>query len=118
MIRAGAASAPNTTFRAGLPLYFDVFDDPHRAFRIICEVTSRFKLSALSSEEPSEAKVILQHLGAGPLEMLLVTAGDRFIKLVEIEVKRDPKFRWLLGCVWQGNISDEVWQRVKDCSRA
>lgn len=56
------------------------------------------------------------HLGtlaAGPLEDLLSYHGEAFISRVENEAKSNPKFAWLLGGVWQCQMTDEVWNRIQ-----
>lgn len=80
----------------------------------------------LTREEPAEAwKLILtiwsldkstktmENLSAGPIEDLLSYHGDVIIAHVEQEAKADPSFANLLGGVWQHNMSNEVWNRLK-----
>lgn len=50
---------------------------------------------------------------AGPLEDLLSQQGARFIDRVEAEAAINPIFASLLGGVWQFQMSDEVWARVR-----
>jgi hypothetical protein len=56
---------------------------------------------------------ILANLAAGPLEDLLVQHGHRFIDAVEVLAREDDKFRKLLGALWQNDIADDVWARIK-----
>lgn len=56
---------------------------------------------------------ILANLAAGPVEDLLVYHGDRFIDRVETLAKSDAIFRKLLGAVWQNEIPESVWKRVR-----
>jgi hypothetical protein len=51
-------------------------------------------------------------LAAGPLEDLIRNCGDQFIDRIEIESRRNPAFRNLLGGVWKSG-SKEVWERVQ-----
>lgn len=55
----------------------------------------------------------LMNLAAGPLEDLLASAGPKYIDEVEELARKDPKFRKLLGGVWQNDINDDLWNRVK-----
>ena len=78
------------------------------------------------TEQPERAwgavLALLQHglspddlalLAAGPLETLLGSHGAAFIGRVEDRGASDPRFNHLLGGVWQGGMSDAVWQRVR-----
>jgi len=84
------------------------------------------RLSDLVRENPEEAWNIIElmrrldgtdpflaNIAAGPLEDLLVYHGDRFIDRFEILARADQQFRKLLGAVWQNNMSDVLWARVK-----
>lgn len=57
--------------------------------------------------------LVIENLAAGPLEDLLSYAGEAYIDEIEQLAKDDPKFRSVLGGVWQNNMSDEVWERVQ-----
>ena len=50
----------------------------------------------------------LSELG-GPLAL----HGTEFIERIEQLGSRDPIFRKLLGAVWQNNIPDDIWRRLK-----
>lgn len=79
-------------------------NDPESALEII--------LAILLTNDPD---VILANLAAGPLEDLLVHHGPTFIDRVESEASQNPKFRHLLGGVWQNAMTDEIWNRVQAC---
>ncbi len=51
-------------------------------------------------------------LAAGPLETLIDGHGPLFIDRIETRARHDPKFRRLLGGVWQSSTPD-VWSRVE-----
>jgi len=51
-------------------------------------------------------------LAAGPLEDLVEEWGPEFIDRVELEARRNPAFRYLLGGVWQSS-TNEVWSRIE-----
>jgi hypothetical protein len=67
-------------------------------------------LAAIDAEPTSR---LFQVLAAGPLEDLLSHHGDALIQRVEEQAKRDPKFRSLLGGVWQNEMSQSTWSRVQ-----
>lgn len=60
---------------------------------------------------------ILSNVGAGPLEDLLVHHGDELIAEVEQLADRDPVFRRALFGVWQNDMSDPLWYRVRAAAR-
>ena len=62
------------------------------------------------SRQPSDT--VIGVLAAGPLEDLIHHAGPEFIERIEVQARRDPAFRHLLGCVWMSS-SPEVWARVE-----
>ena len=69
-----------------------------------------FILAVLAKEPPVE---VVQILAAGPLEDLLASSGPQVIERVEIEARRSPHFRHLLGGVWRNQCPPEVWARVE-----
>lgn len=54
---------------------------------------------------------VIGNLAAGPLEDLVHGHGPEFIERIEIESRRDPAFRHLLGGVWESD-TPEIWGRV------
>ena len=52
-------------------------------------------------------------LAAGPLEDLLAWHGTEFIEKVEEQARSNPKFKELLGGVWQNTTPKELWARVE-----
>jgi hypothetical protein len=56
---------------------------------------------------------VLSVIASGPLEGCLGRYGAEAIDRVEAEARRDPKFRRVLRGVWQHNMSDAVWERVR-----
>lgn len=52
-------------------------------------------------------------LAAGPLEDLLAMHGLQFIERVEHEAEKNPRFKELLGGVWQNQMTMEIWGRVE-----
>ncbi len=55
---------------------------------------------------------VLAILAAGALEDALAKNGETYIEQVEILARKDPKFKKLLGAVWQNAMSDQLWARV------
>jgi hypothetical protein len=68
-------------------------------------------LRVLELDPPAE---VLGVLAAGPLEDLVDVHGAAFIDRIEVEARRDPKFRALLNGVWQSS-TDAIWSRVEAC---
>jgi len=71
------------------------------AWVVILEVLDR---------KPSQE--IIGMLAAGPLEDLIEDWGPMFIDRIELESRRNPDFRHLLGGVWQSS-TPEVWERIE-----
>ena len=79
-----------------------VHDYPELAWQAICEALGQQRMTNH-----------LPALAAGPLEDLLSLHGEQFIDRVESEAKRNPRFAWLLGGVWQHEMSEQIWNRVQ-----
>jgi len=60
---------------------------------------------------------VLNSLAAGPLEDLLVYAGEEFIEEIELLAKTDLKLKQLLRGVWQNSMKDSVWQAIVRISK-
>jgi hypothetical protein len=71
-------------------------------------------LRILELDPPDEVVAIL---AAGPLEDLIDDYGSLFIDRIEIESRRNSKFRHLLGGVWKSSRTD-IWARVEACRGA
>lgn len=52
-------------------------------------------------------------LAAGPMEDLLAQHGALFIERVEAEARRNPRLNHLLGGVWKGSMTEDIWGRVQ-----
>lgn len=55
----------------------------------------------------------LGKVAAGPLEDLLSHHGSEFIDRIGAEAKIDRRLAWMLSILYQGNITDSVWERVQ-----
>jgi hypothetical protein len=71
--------------------------DPESAWSLVLEL-----IAAAADDR------MLANVAAGPLEDLLSGDPDRFIERVEIEARRDPRFRRCLTGAWR------IPQRIKD----
>lgn len=76
--------------------------DPHLGLELIMSILSR-----------DASNRVIANLAAGPLEDLLSEHGNDVIGEVERIARDDAAFKTLLGGVWQGEMSDEVWERVR-----
>jgi len=83
--------------------------DPELCWIVILEI-----LSAIDAD-PSNP--LFQALAAGPLEDLLSYHGDLLIERVESQAHSDPRFKLLLGGVWQNAMTQELWSRVQAARR-
>jgi hypothetical protein len=75
----------------------------------------RFILCVLEKEPPDN---VLGVLAAGPLEELIAYAGHEYIERIEAEARINPRFRQLLGGVWQHGTPEDIWSRVEAASGA
>ncbi len=76
--------------------------DPNRALSVIIGIV------AVDTDE-----VEIDHLGAGPLEDFLNYYGPAYIDVIEQLAARNPRFKRVLGHVWQTDEMDPtIWQRV------
>ena len=67
----------------------------------------------LATVADARSEPFLGVLAAGPMEDLLGYQGAAFIDRVEQEAQRNPRFAWMLGGVWQCQITNENWARVQ-----
>ncbi|WP_428332025.1 DUF6869 domain-containing protein [Novosphingobium sp.] len=86
--------------------------DPSMWWEIIKYVVSRYDTTDLIADAATEAKSVLGHLAAGPLEDLLWFNGAEFIEQVSREAKQDSRVCWMLSLVRRGDMTEELWSRV------
>jgi hypothetical protein len=60
---------------------------------------------------------ILANLGAGPIEDLMLYFGPEFIDRVEVEAKKNLKFKRALKSVWLDPEETSVWQRLNKITK-
>ncbi|MBV6836809.1 hypothetical protein KWH01_05840 [Xanthomonas campestris pv. merremiae] len=65
---------------------------------------------AILAKNPPDS--VIGVLAAGPLEDLIQDSGLHYIDRIELEARRNPAFRQLLGGVWRSG-TPEVWARVE-----
>lgn len=92
-------------------------EETYRAYLSLDRLTSASPEDAwqvmLRIIEMTDNEFVLENLAAGPLETLLGLYGKTFIERVESRAAVDPKYRWVVGGVWQGRMDDELWGRVQ-----
>lgn len=66
------------------------------------------RILALNDED-----FIVSNLAAGPLEDLLVKHGDDVVEKIVSLAKSHSIWKKLLGGVWQNDINDQVWLKIK-----
>lgn len=64
------------------------------------------------SKNPSDKVIAI--LAAGPLEDLIHECGEQVIDDIEKLARQNPKFRHLLGGVWESS-TPEIWSRIEAC---
>lgn len=55
---------------------------------------------------------VLGAIGASILEDMIQQHGDAVIERIEERAAVDPRFRYALSHVWEGDVADTVWERV------
>jgi len=69
-------------------------------------------LTKLVELAPDDDKVIA-FFAAGPLEDFLSLKGNLYFVEIEKLATALPKFKTMLGGVWQGNMDDELWSKLQ-----
>lgn len=87
--------------------------EPELIWDSIVLVLETYSEADLYAETMSEAQEVCGVLAAGPLEDLLSIYGEQFIEKCEDFARRDRRMAWLLGGVWQFQMTDEIWSRVQ-----
>ena len=77
-------------------------EDPGRCWKLMLEILQR-----------DQSSRVVESLSSGALEEFLGEHGDEFIETVEKQAQRDSVFAHLLGGVWQGEMSEDIWARVQ-----
>jgi hypothetical protein len=91
-------------FAAADELNSRVWDEPERAWPVICKIIKR-----IAHDD------ILAYVAAGPLEDLLVNHPHAFIDRVEALAKQDAHFRRAVSGVWGSNsMPAEIRRRLDE----
>lgn len=84
------------------PIVMEMIDvDPKRSLDFILSVIME-----------NDSDFILENLGAGPLEDILVYHGNEIIEEVERLAHKNIKFKLALKMTWRREILEHVWSRV------
>ncbi|MFQ5937100.1 MAG: DUF6869 domain-containing protein [Acidiferrobacterales bacterium] len=78
------------------------FEDPELCWGLILRIL-----------QTDNSDAVIKQLSAGPLEDLLAQRGEQFIERLESEAQHNPSLRKLLGGLWQGEMSEEIWVRIQ-----
>lgn len=110
-------SRPDEDIDRGHPfwdVYYD-FRDPLESGPPLPGVWWDFIVAAMEHEHSDAA---LATFAAGPLEDFLRLHGDSFIQRVEEETTRSPRFQRAVSGVWQNDITEDIWARVRSLKAA
>jgi hypothetical protein len=107
---------PDDVFDLGFSLNTLAFFEPEQAWVIINMIIDTLDRQSLYEESPNDSKLLASNLGAGPLESLIAQHGVDFIDRVEKKSKSDDRMTWVLGCMWKNEISDHIWQRIRQAA--
>jgi len=83
------------------------YDEPALCWMVVKEVVKR----DLTPEQYA-------NLAAGLLETLLSLHGKTYISEVEELARKDERFNYLLGGVWQCLMPDDIWNRIVTIRKA
>ena len=87
--------------------------EPELTWESIRLVMQAYQEADFYAEEETEAQTVCGVLAAGPLENLLSFHGGSFIERVEEEARCDRRMAWLLGGVYQFEMTEDIWHRVR-----
>jgi hypothetical protein len=102
----------HTLAPAGSPEY-NASDWATDTYDLLYEDPETLWLLILAVHRKDQSLRVQQLLSAGMVEDLLGMYGDQFIDRIEVEARTDPSFARLLGGVWQGQMSDQLWARLQ-----
>lgn len=86
-----------------------------RELSSLCKSEPLLALDAIRAiSEQTSAPEVLAVLAAGPLENVLVRHGSAVLDNVIAHAHASAEFRELLGGLWGGRISDDVWRRLEE----
>jgi hypothetical protein len=84
-------------------LFFELMESkPEACWEVLVEISRR---------NPPEG--VISIAGAGPLEDLIDSHGNRFIDQIEVEAERNLVFRKMLDAVWESS-DNTTWSRIME----
>lgn len=95
-------SKKNKYYPSVLKLHDLVQHQPLGAWHIILEIL-----------EQNPKQPLLTELAEGPMQDLVSFHAKDLIELILREARKNDKFNYLLGGVWNRDIPDDVWQRIE-----
>jgi len=85
--------------------------DPESAWAIMLDIINRtYAHTGLKENEEQ----LLELLGAGVLEDLIQDNFSRMYDAIAEEAKTNEGLRFCLGCIWQGDLSNEDWAKLQE----
>ena len=87
--------------------------DDHLIKLVLCDEIEELWEFVIRTYRKELSPEVIGILSAGALEDILAKRGEEYIGRVELLAANDPKFKYLLGGVWQNAMSDEVWSRLQ-----
>ncbi|WDN29017.1 hypothetical protein LL916_14140 [Xanthomonas oryzae] len=86
-----------------IDLFFELMESkPEACWEVLVEISRR---------NPPEG--VIRIAGAGPLEDLIDSHGNRFIDQIEVEAERNLVFRKMLDAVWESS-DNTTWSRIME----
>lgn len=79
-----------------------IFDDPESGAECFIKI--------LKSDA---SDLIIENLAAGPIEDFLSFHGTEGVRILEAKLPESPELANALGGVWQGGISEDVWNEFE-----
>ena len=104
---------PDELYESGFRLNLLAYDEPKTAWSAIEIIIDAMDRRNLLEGGDDDLRKLAANLGAGPLETLLAQHGKEFIGEIEERASKDDRTAWILGCVWQNSMSNELWNRVQ-----
>ncbi|MFM6829421.1 MAG: DUF6869 domain-containing protein [Novosphingobium sp.] len=86
--------------------------EPIVAWEAIKCVIEGFDANEILCRSDTEAQEIVQHT-AGPLSELLERHGPEMIAKVIQDAEKDGRIRWALSCLDRGNLSQNIWDKLR-----
>jgi len=112
LTKEGANAVTDEQFDDGFELNLHASDNPDFAWLVFENIIGRYDPEDISSSNPNDAQLILANLGAGPLETLVASNGDKFVDRIA-KANEDVRFQYALSHMWQNATPDPVWNKIQ-----